>query len=106
VTDETKTVCQFRHWLVVTEFEGERDYEIEHDGCPTEEWETGLDGVLPVVEHSCDVGQVWSAVGRDAVSDIEDITPGRYPISIHVEHYPSLPTNDGEEWDVWLAIAE
>ena len=93
------------HYLVVSECDGERDYEIEHPDCPTTEWDPGIGGI-PVLEYRCGVGDLWMAVGRDAVSDIETLAPGRYPVSVHVEHTPSLPTNGGEEWDAWIEVVE
>lgn len=92
------------HWLVITD-DGERNYEIEHlSECPTSEWQTGLDGIPPVLCYECGIGSLWEAVGSEGIPDIETLPPGRYLLGIHVEHTPSLPTNGGEEWDAWIEV--
>ena len=92
------------HWLVVSEFDGERDYEIEHDGCVEHEEPTGVEGIPPFCYYLCGVGELWAAAGHDAVPDIDTIPVGRHPVAVHVEHTPSLPTNGGEEWDAWIEV--
>lgn len=90
------------HLLIVSECDGERDYEICHpEGCPTEPDD---DFVIGGSFHTCDVGQLWVGAGHDGIPDVEELTPGRYPIRVHVEHTPSLPTNGGEEWDAWIEV--
>lgn len=98
------------HFLVVTEPEPDvREYEIEHDDkCPVEEHDfggdfTGKHEPMTYDVHVCDVGDLVLSIGiEDAVVDIKELAPGRYPLRTVVEHTPSLPTNGGEEWDVWL----
>lgn len=94
------------HYLVVTECDGERDYEIEHPGCPTEEWDTGHEGIPPVLSYLCGVGDLWSGAGTDAVPNIETLPVGRYAVAVHVDHSPATPWNGGEEWDAWIEVVE
>lgn len=92
------------HWLVIT-VQGE-EWEVEHEEeCPTEVWTTDPLG-NEITFHSCNVGIEIQNAGLDSLPDWKDLPEGRYPLSHHVEHTPSLPTNDGEEWDAWLEVGE
>ncbi len=101
-------MAEERHVLIVTEPEpGEREYEVEHPDCTLIDPESE-DGIkFAPYYHECAVDDVIAAIGaEDAVADAAELAPGRYPVKVVYEHTPSLPTNGGEEWDVWLEAGE
>ncbi len=106
ITGLTNDHMPRRHFLVITEVDGEREYEIEHDDCPTEEIASipglGFEGSYEI--YTCAVG-VLALESTDFKSEEWNLPPGRYEIEARHEYTPSTP-NGPAEWDVWLEVVE
>lgn len=84
------------------------DYEIEHDpNCAKVHRWDDWNGE-PMMEYNCLVAVAGEDLDYASCdSDTEGwkhLPEGRYVLTGWVEYTPSLPTNDGEEWDYGVHI--
>ncbi len=104
-----------KHYLCIHEEPGyDRDWEIEHTEecqvidrtCPS--YLTSLYDTLEIplrwLEWQCNVGDLISHAGSDAIAEFDELGPGRWELEFVTEHTPSLPTNGGEEWYAWIEV--